>query len=147
MNNRSKSIAFVAIAFALTVPLIAFATFFSLRFQPNHLPPWFGNTLCVWFVANFLILLLVAKKLFKKQSIAEEKTSVLSPKKSRYLWITRGITGYLVLIWTVLFVKGVIGTVRGEYEPVRAIPAGIFLLFFILLFGWAFYRSFRPNKG
>jgi hypothetical protein len=147
MNNRSKSIVFVAIAFALTVPLIAFATFFSLRFQPNHLPPWFCNTLCIWFIANFLILLLVAKKLFKKQSIAEEKTFVLSPKKSRHLWITRGITGYLVLIWTVLFVKGVIGTVRGEYELARAIPAGIFLLLFILLVGWTLYRSFQPNKS
>lgn len=147
MNNRSKPIAFVAIAFALTIPLIAFATFFSLRFQQNYWPAWFADTLGIWFVANFLILLLVGKKVFKKTNIAAEKTSVLTSKTGRRLWIIRGVIGYLVLIWSVLFVKGVIGTVRGEYETARAIPAGIFLLFFILLFGWALYRSFQPNKN
>jgi hypothetical protein len=147
MNNRSKSAVLVAIAFALTIPFVAFATFFSLRFQQNHWPAWFGNTFGIWFVTNFLIMLLVAKKVFRKQSIPVEKTPIPSSKTNLRLWIIRGAIGYLVLLWSVLFVKGVIGTVCGEYEPARAISAGMFLLFFILLFGWALYRSFQPKKS
>jgi hypothetical protein len=146
MNNRSKSVAFVAIAFALNIPFVAFVVFFSLRFEQNHWPVWLGNALLIWFIANFLILFLVARKMFRKQNITAEKTPVPSSKKGPGLWIIRGVIGYLVLVWSVFFVKGVIETVRGEYEPARAIPAGIFLLFFILLFGWTLYRSFQPRK-
>jgi small-conductance mechanosensitive channel len=146
MNNRSKSVTFVAIAFALTIPFVAFAAFFFLRFQQNYWPVWFANTLGIWFVVNFLIMLLVAKKVFRKQNISEKKF-VPSSKTGTRLWIIRGVIGYLVFVWSVIFAKGVIGTVRGEYEPARAIPAGIFLLFFILLFGWTLYRSFQPNNS
>jgi hypothetical protein len=52
-----------------------------------------------------------------------------------------------VIVWSVLFVNGVKGTVRGEYPLDRAIPAGAFLMLFILLFGWLLYRSFRPKAS
>jgi hypothetical protein len=52
-----------------------------------------------------------------------------------------------VIVWSVFFVNGVKGTIRGEYPLDRAIPAGVFLLFFILLFGLLVYRSFRPKAS
>jgi hypothetical protein len=53
----------------------------------------------------------------------------------------RILPSYLVLVWSVLFLIGVKGTIQGKYVLGRAIPAGAFLLFYIGLFGWSIYRS------
>ena len=55
------------------------------------------------------------------------------------VWIFRVFGSYLVLVWSVLFLYGVKGTVQGKYPLARVIPAGAFLLFFISVFGWAIY--------
>ena len=52
----------------------------------------------------------------------------------------------LVIFWSLLFLYGVIQTVRGKIPLERSIPAGAFLLFFIGLFGWSLYRAKR-GKG
>jgi hypothetical protein len=145
MKPRSRAAVLVGTAVALTIPYIAFAMYFSIKFPPNRWPVWFGNVLLVWFMANFAVVFLVARRMTKMQA-QESATSPAQPRKNSVgIWILRIIGSYLVLVWSVLFFHGVRGTVRGEYPLVRAIPAGAFLLFFILMFGWGIYRSFRPK--
>jgi hypothetical protein len=120
--------------------------YFSLRLPQNHWPIWFTNTILIWFVANFLALTLLARRILKKKGAEEPQSAQLTSAKTKpAVWIMRIIASYLVLVWSVLFLIGVKGTIEGKYVPSRAIPAGAFLLFFIGLFGWSVYRSFRSK--
>jgi hypothetical protein len=101
--------------------------------------------LLVWFIANFVAVYLIGRRMAKKQQQPNAKTPMQPRRASAGVWILRAFGSYLVLVWSVLFLYGVKGTVRGEYPLGRAIPAGAFLLFFIVLFGWGVYRSFRPK--
>lgn len=145
MNPRSRAAVVVGTAVALTIPYIAFVVYFSFRFPKNHWPVWVTDVLLVWFIANFVAIYLMVRRMAKKQPPQNVKTPMQLRKASAGVWILRAFGSYLVLVWGVLFLYGVKGTVRGEYPLSRAIPAGAFLLSFILLFGWAIYRSFRPK--
>ena len=146
MNPKFRFGAFVGIAFALMVPYLAFVMYFSLRLPQNHWPSWFTNTIAVWFVANFLALTLLARRMFKKQGTEEPQGALRTSTKTKpAVWIMRIVGSYLVLLWSVFFLIGVKGTIEGKYVPSRAIPAGAFLLFFIGLFGWSIYRSFQKK--
>jgi hypothetical protein len=146
MNPQSRAAVLVGSAVVLTLPYIAFAVYFSLKFPPNHWPVWFTNVLLLWFLANFVVVYLIGRRMAKKQPPANGSRPIQARKASAGVWILRIVGSYLVLLWSIFFLYGVKGTVRGEYPLVRALPAGAFLLFFILLFGWGVYRSFRPKN-
>lgn len=97
----------------------------------------------VWFVANFLILMLVAKKMFRKQTTERERQVTGTEQAGRIQSGVQTRTTYLLVVWSGMFLYGAIETIQGKIPLVRAIPAGAFLLFFIALFGWAFYQSRR----
>jgi len=140
MNAKFRAGVFVGTVFALMVPYLAFVMYFSLRLPQNHWRSWF----IVWFVANFLTLTLLARRIFRKQGAEEAQGALRTSTKTKpAVWIMRIVSSYLVLAWSVIFFIGVKGTIEGKYVPSRAIPAGAFLLFFIGLFGWSVYRSFQ----
>jgi hypothetical protein len=141
MNPRSKTAVLLGSAVALTLPYLAFVLYFSLKLPKNHWPVWFTDLLLGWFVANIAALSLVARKLSKKYPPPPEKP----PKSPIRLWILRAVCSYLVILWCVFLINGVKGSIRGEYQLDRAIPAGAFLLFFIVVFALVVYRSFRPK--
>ena len=145
MNPKRKVGVFVGSAFALMLPYFAFVMFFSLRFPQNRWPIWFTDTILVWFAANFLILVLVAKRVFTKQGPQGLQDSPSSAKTKRAIWIARIVASYLVIVWSILFINGARGTLEGKYPLNRALPAGVFLLFFIVLFAWSVYRTFRKK--
>lgn len=146
MNPKFRFAVFFGTAFALMLPYLAFVVYFSLRLPQNQWPSWFTNTIAVWFVANFLALMLLARRTFKAQGPAESQDAPPTQARAKPLvWIMRIVASYLVIVWSVLFLQGVKGTVQGRFAFGRAIPAGAFLLFFIGLFGWSVYRSFRAK--
>jgi len=120
-------------------PYLGFVVYFSQRFPSNQWPTWFTNTILVWVIANFLLLMLLAKKIFKGQ--------VVEPQKARRASaIVQIVVSYLLIVWSVFFLYGVKETIQGKLPLSRAIPAGAFLLFFIGIFGWSLYRT-RHGKG
>lgn len=127
------------------LPYMGFVVYSSFRFPQGHWPSWVGNTLLVWFASNFVILFLVARKLFKRHASAPQPAPVAETKMTARVWGLRAFISYLLIVWTVLFCIGVKGTITGKYALNRAIPAGVFLLFFIGIFGWSLYRSFQRN--
>jgi len=52
---------------------------------------------------------------------------------------------YLVAVWSVLFLWGAYLTVTGGLEWQRSVPAGAFLLVFIVLFSWALRKDFKAQ--
>jgi hypothetical protein len=139
MNPKHRFAIFLGAVFVLMVPYVGFVVYYSQRFPSNHWPEWFTNTVAVWFVANFLLLMLLSKKILRGQ--------VARPEKARRGSVmVQIVSSYLLIVWCSLFIYGVTQTVQGQVPLNRAIPAGAFLLFFIGLFGWGLYRV-RQEKA
>jgi hypothetical protein len=87
--------------------------------------------------------MLVVKRISKGQVVDAGKVRSVVEKSVRKS--TR-----LVIFWSVLFLYGVKETIQGKIPLSRAIPAGVFLLVFIGVFGWGVYsakreKSLRPD--
>jgi hypothetical protein len=138
MNPKFRPAILCGIAFVLMVPYLGFVIYYSQRFPSNQWPAWFTNTIAVWFIANFLIIMLLVKRIFKGQAVEQQKAR-------RAFAISQIVSSYLLIVWSVLFLYGVKETIQGEIPLNRAIPAGAFLLFFIGIFGWGLYRARRKK--
>jgi di/tricarboxylate transporter len=129
---------FLGITLALMVPYLGFVMYYSQRFPSNQWPAWFTNTIAVWFIANFLIIILLVKKIFSGQVVEEEKAHSVVEKSVR-------TSTRLVIFWSLLFLYGAKETIQGKFPLSRANLAGVFLLVFIGIFGWGAYRAKREK--
>ena len=142
MNPRYRAIVLAGVTLALLAPYYAFIIHYSRQFPPKHWPVWFTDTIALWFIANFLVLMVVVRFLQKMSKPVPgdvEKVRALSEKA---LWISTR----LLIFWSLLFLYGIVETIRGKVALERALRAGAFLLFFIALFGWGIYRSKHPKR-
>jgi hypothetical protein len=139
MNAKYRVAVLFAIVFAVMAPYMGFIMYVSFKFPAGHWPMWVTNSMMVWFAASFLLVVLVAKRLFKNQNVDPERSRhALKAVRIRY--------SFLLVFWSGLFVYGVIRTVQGKVALNRAIPAGAFLLFFIAMFAWGLYRPARRKS-
>lgn len=138
MNPKYRPAILIGISFVLMAPYLGFVTYYSQRFPPNQWPAWFTNTISVWFIANFLIIFMLIKRIFRGQAVDAEKARSAAEKSVR-------TSTRLVIFWSLLFLYGVKETIQGKIPLSRAIPAGIFLLVFIAIFGWGVYRAKREK--
>jgi len=144
MIPKFRSSVFVGAAFALMLPYFAFVIYFSLRLPRNYWPDWFINTILIWFDANFFAVMLLARRMFHRRGTAgSQSASQPTARAKPAVWIVRIVGSYLVIVWSVLFLNGVKGTIQGRLALSRAVPAGAFLLIFIWAFGWSVYRTFQ----
>jgi nitrogen fixation/metabolism regulation signal transduction histidine kinase len=123
----------------LMAPYFGFVIYYSRQFPSNQWPTWFTNTIAIWFIANFVAVILLVRltrRIFGNQVVDVVKARVLEDKAIR-------INTRLVIFWSLLFLYGVVTTVRGKIPLERAIPAGAFLLLFIGIFAWSVYRAKR----
>jgi hypothetical protein len=127
---------FLLLILGLQLPYFGFVVYFATQFPFHHAPAWYADTLLVWFTANFLIAVLLGKRIFRGQVVDPEKVRAAMANSA-------SISIRLVILWILFFLYGVIETVRGKFPLNRAIPAGAFLLLFIGIFGWSAYRTGR----
>ncbi len=136
MNPKYRVAILFGSVLVLMAPYLGFVLYYSPRFPSNQWPAWFTDTIAIWFIANFLILMLLAKRLFRGQ--------VVEPQRARRAsTIAQIVVSYLLIVWSLLFLYGTKETIKGTLPLSRAIPAGAFLLFFIGIFGWSLYRARR----
>ena len=136
MNPKYRPAILFGIVFVLMAPYLGFVMYYSQRFPSNQWPAWFTNTIAVWFIANFLIIMLLVKRIFRGQAV--------EPQKARRASAIAQIVGsYLLIVWSGFFLYGAKETIQGKLPLNHAIPAGAFLLFFIGILGWGLYRARR----
>ena len=138
MNSKYRAAIFFGSVFVLMAPYLGFVVYYSQRFPSNQWPAWFTNTIGVWFIANFVIIVLLVKRISKGQVVDEEKARSVVQKSVR-------TNTRLVIFWCLLFLYGVKETIQGKIALSRAIPAGVFLLVFIAIFGWGVYSAKREK--
>lgn len=146
MSPKLRFLVFMGIVFALMLPYAAFFVYFFLRLPKDNLPNWFTNTIAIWYIANFLILFVVSRRLFRKQ-LADWQPVAHDPSKAQFiLWILRGINGYLLIIALGSFLYAVKAAINGTYLLSRNISVAVLSLVFGTVFAWGLYRSW-PRKS
>jgi predicted secreted protein len=139
MNPKYRPAVFLGMTFVLMAPYLGFVMYYSPQFPPGQWPSWFTNTIAIWFIANFVALMLLVRltrRMFRSHVVDVERGRVAAAKAARF-------SIRLVVLWSLLFLYGVKETLQGKIPLERAIPAGAFLLFFIGIFGWGIYRAKR----
>jgi hypothetical protein len=73
MNPKYRPAMFFGIVLVLMAPYLGFVMYYSQRFPSNQWPAWFTNTIAVWFIVNFLLIVLLVKRIFRGQVVDAEK--------------------------------------------------------------------------
>src|SRR5713226_7011816 len=145
MNPKYRPAVFFGIVFVLMAPYLGFVMYYSQRFPSNQWPAWFTNAIAVWFIANFLIIVLLVKRIFRRQGQGEVQVVDDAERARSVVEKSVRTSTRLVIFWSLLFLYGVKETIQGKFPLSRAIPAGVFLLVFIVIFGWGVYRAKREK--
>jgi hypothetical protein len=145
MNPKYRPAIFFGIVFVLMAPYLGFVMYYSRRFPSNQWPAWFTNAIAVWFIANFLIIVLLVKRIFRRQGQGEVQVVDDAERARSVVEKSVRTSTRLVIFWSLLFLYGVKETIQGKIPLSRAIPAGAFLLVFIGIFGWGVYRAKREK--
>jgi hypothetical protein len=145
MNPKYRPAIFFGIVFVLMAPYLGFVMYYSQRFPSNQWPAWFTNAIAVWFIANFLMIVLLVKRIFRRQGQGEGQVVDDAERARSVIEKSVRTSTRLVIFWSLLFLYGVKETIQGKFPLSRAIPAGAFLLVFIGIFGWGVYRAKREK--
>ena len=96
MNQKYRAAPFLGSVLLLIAPYLGFVLYYSQRFPADHWPSWFTDTIAVWFITNFLLLMLLAKRIFRGQ--------VVEPQRARRAsTIAQIVVSYLLIVWGLLF--------------------------------------------
>jgi hypothetical protein len=98
-NPKYRLAILFGIVFVLMAPYLGFVMFYSQRFPSNQWPAWFINTIAVWFIANFLIIMLVVKRIFRGRAVQPQKDRRASA-------IVQFVGLYLLIVWSGFFLTG-----------------------------------------
>ncbi len=128
----------LALAFSLILPYLALAMYFSFRIQEHPLPTWFP-----YFGLSYILGTVVVVMVFSRKIHRDGQPTTVQRPVSALGWIGRVWVGYLVAVWAGLFLWGTYQTILGNLERQRAVPAGAFLLAFIVLFSWSLYKDIK----
>ena len=138
LNPRYRAVLLMGVIVALSIPYFAFVMYFGTRYPSGHWPAWFTNTLLGWFTANFLVAIVVAKRIFKGQVVDPEKARAARERSA-------AVTTRLLVLWSALLLLGAAETIQGKIPLDRGLPAGVFLLFFVVLFAGFLWRTKRAK--
>lgn len=131
-----------ALIFGLALPYLAFVMFFALRILEHPLPTWFPYFGMIYLLGSVILVILVSRRIARG---TQPQTAVQSRPAVRIA--VRAWVGYLLAVWCGGFLYGAVETIKGKLEWQRAVPAGAFLLAFIILFGRLLYTDIKGSKA
>jgi hypothetical protein len=130
-----------ALIFGLVLPYLTLVMYFVLRIQDHPLPTWFP-----YFGLTYLLGSIILVRVVSRKNRQGEQPKVVQSRPALRL-VLRAWAGYLIAVWSGLFLWGAAETIRGKLEWQRALPAGAFLLAFIGLFARLLYTDIKPPNA
>ena len=124
--------------FGLVLPYMALVMYFALRIQEHPLPAWFPYFGLLYLLGTMILVMVLGRRF----SCPAPQQPIKKPRPVLQ-WAMRGWVGYLVVVWSVLFIWGAYETATGSLAWQRSIPAGAFLLAFIGLFSRFLYVDMK----
>lgn len=135
MKLKTKT---VLVTLGVFLPYFVMAFYFALRIQRHPLPTWFPYFGLSYMLAGLILIPIIIRRI----SRGTQPQIAAAPQPGRQRAI-RVYAGYLILIWSGLFLYGAYLTIIGKLEWRRSIPAGAFLLAFIALFSRLLYTDIK----
>lgn len=138
----------LGLTFGLVLPYIALAMYFVLRNQGHPqeqlLPTWFPYFGMAYLLGTILLVSAIGRRIAR--SAQGKLTQGAAKPRPVVRMAMRAWAGYLIVVWCGFFLYGAVETVRGKFEWQRALPAGAFLLIFIVLFSrWLYADIKKPS--
>jgi hypothetical protein len=128
----------VTLTLSLALPYMALVLYFVVRNQGRPLPIWFGYFCLSYMLVAMIVIAVFSRKIYRQAS----PETVVKPVSAKQ-WMARVWTGYLIAVWTGLFLWGAYQTILGNLDWRRTVPAAAFLLAFIALFSWSLYKDIQ----
>jgi hypothetical protein len=133
----------LALIFGLVLPYIALVLYFVLRNQGHPqeqlLPTWFPYFGMAYILGTILLVSAISRRIAR--SAQGKLTHTAAKPRPMVRMATRAWAGYLIVVWCGFFLYGAVETIKGKFEWQRALPAGAFLLIFIVLFSRWLYTD------
>ena len=137
-----------ALIFGFVLPYFALVMYFVLGFvfhiRESPLPTWFPYFGMAYLLGTVLLVSVIGRRI-ARSALAEPTQSVVKPRPAVRV-AARVWAGYLIAVWCGFFLYGAVETVRGRFEWQRALPAGAFLLIFIVLFARELYADIKAQR-
>jgi hypothetical protein len=95
-----------------------------------------------YLLGSIILVTLVSRRIVRG---TQPQTAVQSRPAVRIA--VRAWVGYLLAVWCGGLLYGAVETIKGKLEWQRAVPAGAFLLAFIILFGRLLYTDIKGSKA
>jgi hypothetical protein len=130
-----------ALIFGLVLPYFILVMYFVLRIRDHPLPTWFPYFGLTYLLGSIILVTLVSRK------IAGAVQPKAAQSRPALRVVMRAWAGYLIAVWCGLFLWGAVEMARGKLEWQRALPAGAFLLAFILIFARLLYTDIKPPNA
>jgi uncharacterized membrane protein len=117
----------------LLLPYMAVVMYCSFRTLEHPAPAWFP-----YFGLSYMLGTISLVVVFGRKISGSAKWASTNPAQQQGL---RLWAGYLILIWSGLFLWGAYQTIEGKLAWRRALPLGAFLVAFIALFSRLLYKD------
>jgi len=138
----------LGLIFGLMLPYVALVLYLVPRNQGHPqeqiLPTWFPYFGMAYLLGAILLVSAISRRIAR--GAQGKLTHDAARPRPVVRLAVRAWAGYLVLVWCGLFFYGAVETVKGNFEWQRALPAGAFLLIFIVLFSrWLYTDIKKPT--
>ena len=140
MSKKAKQAIIFSVFMLLGIPYFVVVISFSMKYPTGTWPDWTKTAMLPWFAAMILIPGFLGRILFRKEEPVD------SEKSRATLKMIATVFTRLVIFWILLFLYGLVETIRGKFAIKTAIVPGIFLLFFIAVFGESVYQAKRTLR-
>jgi hypothetical protein len=118
---------------AFVVPYMALVMYFAFQYRNLPFPPWFPYFGLSYILGGSILFAVLRQRIARKAPPGSLEKLKPSIKRRLLVW-----QGYLIVVWSALLLWGIYETIMGEYPWQRTLPAGAFLLAFIVLFSLSF---------
>jgi hypothetical protein len=127
MPPRTKFLLLLAL---WIVPYMGLVLYSTTKIQNNRIPMPYAYAMAAYFFGGLVLFGFLGPRIFRGAPPPDPE------KAQRATNWAKAYGTRLVLVWSGMFVYGVYEAMTGAIPWDRAIPAGVILLAFILLFGW-----------
>ena len=131
MSPKYKRAIFFSLILVLGLPYFGVILYVSLKYPQNAWPDWTRLGLPLWFFSIILIPGIVSWILSRSEKPVDSEKSRAALKK------TATYSMRLVILWSLLFLYGLLQVVRGKIPFKTALISGLGLSVFIVLFAMA----------
>jgi hypothetical protein len=135
MERKTKILALLLV---LNLPLLVLTMYLGFRIMKHPVPTW-----PPYFLFSYFVVTIISAMVLTRGISTDPQPETMEKPRSFLRWIWKVWSVYLVVVWLDLFLWFAHQTILGELKWQRSVPASAFLLLFIAIFSWSFFKDIK----